>query len=965
VQLWFLVAALWALPASASAGGITNSGGDLRDGWYGNQAGLTPSLVGGGTFGQLWSTTVDGQVYAQPLVNGDQVIVATERNQVSSLDAESGTPAWQVTLPHGTAWNPADVACGDLTPDVGVTSTPVIDDASGTVYLTHKTYVSGTSGDAAWYMDALDLATGQERPGFPVKLEGPAQNTSSTRYFNAKYELQRPGLLLLDGVVYAAFGGHCDVPPYQGWVFGVSTAGQVKARWNALQTGHGAGIWQSGAGLMSDGTGSIFLSTGNGGTPTPGTAGTSTTEGQFGEAVVHLQVQGDGTLKATDFFAPYDAARLDDWDGDFASGGVTALRDDVFGNLAYPHVAVAVGKAGYIYILNRSDLGGIGTGTSGSDRVLQRLGPYGGVWSRPAVWPGDGGWVLIPTAAGEPDVSGRSGYLKWYKFGRGLGGLPALSLSTKTPDTFGFGSSAPVITSNGTTSGTALAWLVWSPDASGVGAQLRAYDATPQNGAPKLRYSTAIGTATKFTPPGVGGNRIFVGTRDGHVLGFGSPVSPALSGTGLVFGSTTVGDPPARDVLHLTADRTLTISSVSASPAGTFTADTSALSLPAALDAGDHLDIPVAFSPPSPGTKGGAVTIATSRGTQTFSLSGNGNASGPLLTALPPVVSFGGTTIGSKLASSGGLANEGNQDLTVTAVEEPGPPFTVTGLPQAGDAIPAGSTLHVSVEFDPELAGDYADALVVHSTGGDQTIGLTGAAAAAGVLSFTPGPALDFGSVPLGGSVTNTLTLTNTGASALTIMKSKAPSGGSFTALDPLDEGTTLPPGGTRALRIRFAPAVAGREAGTWAITASDGQGARQIALTGLGATPAIVGPPAPPAPPVITDPAPPFAGLPPSAPVRRAAGLSLSAERHGARIRVAVRGSSLAVGKVDILLRATVRGKTVTQKVTAQLRAGRLRRDVTLPRKARAWSRLKIAASFAGSALVKPGTARAVTLRR
>jgi hypothetical protein len=944
-------------PGLASASGITNSGNDLRDGWYGDQTSLTPSLVAGGTFGNLWSTAVDGQVYAQPLVYGDRVIAATERNEVVSLDAESGTPGWRVTLPHPTPWNPADVGCADLTPDIGVTSTPVIDDTTNTIYLTHKTYESGTSGNAAWYMDALDADTGQERSGFPVKLEGQAQNTP--RFFNAKYELQRPGLLLLGGVVYAAFGGHCDVWPYQGWVFGVNGAGQVKARWNDIKGSlHGAGIWQSGAGLMSDGPGSIFLSTGNGGTPTPGTAGTDTSAGLFGESIVHLTVQGDGSLQPTDFFAPYDAARLDEWDGDFASGGVTALRDDVFGNLAYPKVAVAVGKAGYIYLLNRSDLGGIGTGTSGSDRVLQRLGPYGGVWSRPAVWPGDGGWVLIPTAAGEPDVSGRSGYLKWYKFGRGLGGLPSLSLNAKTSDTFGFGSSAPVITSNGTTSGSALAWVTWLPDGTGVGAQLRAYDATPSGGAPVLRYSAPIGTASKFNAPGVGGNRIFVGTRDGHILGFGSPVTPALTGNGVSFPATVVGAPAAQATMHLTAARALTVSAIDASPTDTFHVDTSGIAFPLSLAQGATLDLPVSFTPTSPGTKGGTVGLDTSRGRQTFSLAGQGRANGPLLTAQPAVVSFGGAATGSHLASTATFANEGNQSLTVTGVEEPEAPFSAEGLPQAGDVMASGDSRDVAVRFDPAAPGDYGSEIVVHTTGGDQTVGVTGTAGTSGLLTFSPGTTLDFGTVTPGSTTERSVTLTNDGETSLVVMKSKPPVGSAFTAVDPLDEGTTLAAHATRTLRIAFAPSTLGTQTGDWKITASDGQGVRDLTFTGLAAEPTGPAPPVVDTPPVTETPIVPPTVIPPKPTPRAAARLTLSATRRGtSKIRVKVGATKAAAGKLTLTLRSTRGKKTTTQRVSTTLKAGARTVDVTLGRSARRWTRLTVTAAYAGSTTVAPAT--------
>jgi hypothetical protein len=249
-------------------------------------------------------------------------------------------------------------------------------------------------------MDAINLGTGTERPGFPVQLGGSAQNFPAQTFQPTK-QLQRPGLLLLNGVVYAAFGSDCDFSPWQGWVFGVSTAGEVKARWVALPSGDGAGIWQSGAGLMSDGSGTLVIATGNGGAPgTPAPA--NAPPNSLGESIVRLAVQPDGSLKAVNFFAPFDAGELDAHDADFASGGVTGLNDQYFGTPGSPHLAVAVGKDGYVYLLNRDSLGGFKQGSGGGDNVVQRIGPYGGVWSRPGVWPGDGGWVYIPTAHPMP-----------------------------------------------------------------------------------------------------------------------------------------------------------------------------------------------------------------------------------------------------------------------------------------------------------------------------------------------------------------------------------------------------------------------------------------------------------------------------------------------------------------------------------------------------------------------------------
>src|SRR3954471_12720635 len=159
-----LLLALAYAGGAAHAAGITNSGDDLRDGWYPNQPRLAPDAVGDGSFGQLWDPSVDGQVYGQPLAmgsTGSTVVVVTERNQVYALDSETGDVQWTRDL--GAPF-PANLigasGCSDLTPDLGITSTPVIDPVTNTIYLTHKTFAPGSTTSAAYYMDALDATTG-------------------------------------------------------------------------------------------------------------------------------------------------------------------------------------------------------------------------------------------------------------------------------------------------------------------------------------------------------------------------------------------------------------------------------------------------------------------------------------------------------------------------------------------------------------------------------------------------------------------------------------------------------------------------------------------------------------------------------------------------------------------------------------------------------------------------------------
>jgi Abnormal spindle-like microcephaly-assoc'd, ASPM-SPD-2-Hydin/PQQ-like domain len=823
------IALTLALAGSAAASEVTNSGENLRTGWYPEASTITPQLVSGGTFGQLWSTPVEGQVYAQPLLSNGTLVVATEADKVYGMTPTTGAVQWSKSL--GTPFNAADIHCGDLEPTIGVTGTPVIDESTGVAYMTHKAYVSGSSGATRWYMDAINVASGAEQPGFPVELAGSAQNAPG-QTFTPETELQRPGLLLMEGVVYAAFGSDCDIKPYQGWVFGVSTSGAIKARWTAEETEEGAGIWQSGAGLTSDGPGTILLSTGNGGVPQAPTPGSSP-PGNLGEAIVRLRVQGDGSLKATDFFMPYDAQALDEWDADFASGGITGLPNGYFGTAAIPHLAVAVGKDGYVYLLNRDNLGGFGEGPSGSDDVVQRIGPYGGVWSRPGVWPGEGGWVYIPTASGGESSSGSSGNLRVYQYGLSGTGAPTLTLRATSGEEFGFSSSSPVITSEGTTPGSALVWVVWSPNGSGVGAQLRAYDPIPVNGEPVLRWSGPVGTSAKFAPPGVGAGRLYVGTRDGHVIAFGSPVTPVLSGPSTAFPTTTVGASSQQSVT-LTATEPLTVTALS-SNSSQFTVGASMPGLPAKLMTGQTISVPITFEPTATGPLAGTLTARTSSGkTATFSLSGTGQAAGAKLEASPTVLTFEGTSVGSARSAGATFRNVGGQPLTIEKVDLPGAPFAAEGVPPAGAELAASEALTITVKFEPSQVGRYEDEIELETSAGSQTVQLVATAGAPGHLQIEPESA-DFGSVAVGASDERTFTVSNTGGSSVTINKSKPPSGSEFSATTSLAEGTTIAAGQTLTEHVKFAPGTEGAASGVWLITGDDSTGLHEVHFSGSG----------------------------------------------------------------------------------------------------------------------------------
>ena len=494
------------LPAAATAGPLTTSADSMRTGWYPDQPQLTPQLLESGNFGQSFDTPVQGQVYAQPLVDGDIVFVATEDNWIYGIDRSSGAILWERNV--GVPWNAADLSCGDLVPHVGITGTPVIDEATGVAYFLAKTYASGTSGAAVWKMHAVNVESGAEEPGFPVEISGEAENLPGVS-FGATHQLQRPGLLLMNGVVYAGFGSHCDSLPYQGWIVGISTAGAKDAMWATAE--EGGAVWQAGGGLASDGEGQILFSTGNSFGPQP--SPTATPPDDLGEAVVRLGVQPGGELDATDFFEPWNREALDDADLDLGSGAPLALPSQYFGTPSVPHLLVEAGKQPLVYLLDRDHLGGFAQGAGGKNADVQEVAITHGVFGSPSIWPGDGGYVYLPT----------NGSLEVLKYSVNLSGEPRLSKVAESPEQIRFGSGSPTVTSNGTTAGSAIVWITsrcTKPTECGP-STLSAYRAVPSGATAKLLWSSGIGVPTKFARPAASGGHIYVGT-DGHLLAFGA-----------------------------------------------------------------------------------------------------------------------------------------------------------------------------------------------------------------------------------------------------------------------------------------------------------------------------------------------------------------------------------------------------------------------------------------------------------
>jgi hypothetical protein len=841
------LAVIAATPKAARASDLdTNNSDLLRTGWYPNESTLTPQVVQGGSFGQLFNSSVSGEVIAQPLVADNTLLVATESNNVYGLDPRSGAPLWSDSLgaPLVQATDGHISSCTDIVPTIGVTSTPVVDPATNTEYLISQTVVNGVP---QFYMHALSVTTGAEQPGFPVLIGGTADN-DPTHVFTAGDQVQRPGLLLLNGVVYAAFGAHCWIAPEEGWIFGVgavgsSSAGQITARWSdeagVSQTnpdGPGGGIWMSGSGLVSDGPGQIVFATGTGVTasqPTPDSPVPST----LAQSIVRLTVQPNGSLKASDFFTPYDGAALDNDDSDIGSGGVAGLPPQYFGTAAHPNLFVQVGKQGQLYLLDGQHLGGYQQGTAGSDGVVYEAQNYG-VWGKPSVWPGDGGWIYLTTAAG----SHGAGQLEAFQYGLDANGNPTLSQQGQSSDQFGYGSSAPSVTSSGTTSGSALLWVMWIPAngaGTGAGAQLRAYLPVPVNGTMQMVWSSPIGYGTKFAPPSVANGVVYVGTRDGHVIGFGSPVPSPLTASAATFPTTVTGQTSA-GTETLTANSQVTINSVSAS--GPFTVGSPTPPVGTVLSAGQTLSVPVNFSPTVPGSAGGALSVGTSAGTENYSLSGTAESAGPDLVTSPTSISFGGVQDGQQATGTVVLSNEGAQPLTINSVSPLNAPYSVVGLPAVGSTIASGQSITATITFAPTAVGQYDTALDVSSTGGGTTTFIDGVGGTPPQMQVSQ-QNIEFGTVPVGVTATESFTVQNTGGTALTIDKSKPPVGdANFNPVTSLGEGTTVEPGQSVQETVDFTPTSTGDHSASWLIQGDDGSGLQTVNFDGTGSSPASPG---------------------------------------------------------------------------------------------------------------------------
>ena len=843
-------------------GDVTASRNNLRTGWDRAEPGLSPAALRSGSFGRLFSRRVTGQVYAQPLLVGRTLIVATERDWVYGLNAVTGRVKWSDRL--GTPWSAATTACTDLTPTVGVTSTPVYDPRTRAVYLVAEV-VSRSTAQAGFLMFGIEAGTGHIRERVPI---GGSPFNDAGLNFDAFDQWQRTGLLLLGGRVYAGFGSHCDDKPFTGFVAVVNVAARAARLWTdetGLSDDEG-GIWQSGGGLMSDGPGRIFFTSGNGVSPAPGQG--SAPPRQLAESVVRLAVLPGGRLAARDFFSPRNAPVLDASDGDLGSGGPVGLP---FGTRAYPRLLVQAGKDGRMFLLNRDHLGGRMQGRGGGDDYVSKAGPFAGQWGHPAVF----GNVRSVTAGDSRKSDdyvyylGRADYLRTLKFEAGPGGRPRLADVANSTMRFGFTSGSPVVTSAGTSPRSAVVWVVRSASIRGSKGTLDAFAAVPSARCARpclMRplWTARIGTASKFAIPATGSGRVYVGTRDGRVIAFGRRTNAPLRQAAPVdFGQAPVGSASTRTVT-VTAAARVTVSGVSAGSAGatgpftigrlTLTARGSRragpVALPVTLTAGDSLHAPVTFRPAARGGLTGVLSFrapGARYGGAAVPLSGDGTRPG--LYAQPGRLSFAlsdGQTVskvpaGIAVSRTAEITNGGSVPQTVTSVTWPSGPFTVSGLPSRGARIEPGQSIVVQVTYAPRHAGPDASSVAITENGGTRiTVHLTGAARAAVSRVAAARGVVALGKVRVGSRARATIGLANTGNLPATVT-AIAPLAAPFAAVYRVPAGLPLSPGNDLKIPVTFVPVRAGTITGVYQLSWTDLLGTHTVRVrirgTGVGAT--------------------------------------------------------------------------------------------------------------------------------
>jgi len=497
-------------PAPSPAADVPTWHNDAaRTGQYLAETSLTPASVNSTNFGLSAMWAVDGLVNAQPLFASavklsdgslhDMTLAATEHDTVYAFDANSGVVLWQKSMLAAGETTSDSRNCSQVSPEIGITATPAIDRALGA---NGSVFVAASSKDASGHyiqrIHALDLATGSERSGSPILVQATypgsgANSTNGTVVFDPAFYNERAALLVSNGVLYTAWGSHCDIDPYTGWIVAFNEATlSVRSILNVTPNGDRGAFWNAGAGPALDTAGSLYVIAANGTFDTTLTASGFPASGDFGNGF--LKISTSGQLSVTDYFATFDTVAQSNADSDFGSGGAMLLPDQVDANGATRHLAVGAGKDGNLYVVDRDSMGKFDPAANHAYQVLSGALP-GGVFSTPAYFNG----AIYYGSVGAP--------LRRFVV---RSAQVAPTAASQTSASFAYPGATPSISANG--SSNAIVWAV----ENGSPSVLHAYDAADltrelynsnQNAA-----RDNLGAGNKYITPTVAAGKVFVGT---------------------------------------------------------------------------------------------------------------------------------------------------------------------------------------------------------------------------------------------------------------------------------------------------------------------------------------------------------------------------------------------------------------------------------------------------------------------
>jgi hypothetical protein len=514
-NLLTLVAILCVLALSVHAQDVlTYHNNIVRTGLQNKEAILTPSNVNSAQFGKLFTVAADGLVDAEPLyvsavtisgVSHNLLIVASEHDTVYAYDADTGASLWHISTLKSGETTSDDRGCGQVTPEIGITSTPVVlrpANSNPVIYVVAMS--KDSSGDYHQRLHALDATTGAELHNGPVditaKYPGTGDNSSGgyVIFDPAQYK-ERAGLLATGGIIYLAWASHCDIRPYTGWIMGYNpnTLAQTTVL-NLTPNGNEGAIWGAGAGMAADGAGSIILLDANGLFDSTLNSSGFPNSGDYGNAFLRLTTKGG--LAVADYFEMDNQSQENGSDTDLGSGGTAIFSvKDSTGKIW--NLAVGAGKDNNLYLVDRTNMGKYNS----TNKMYQELAGAlpGGVWSMPAAFNGR----IYYGPVGSPILAFQFKNAKL---------LP--SAVAQTPTSFSYPGATPSISANAGKNG-----IVWASENTSP-AVLHAYNATSlneiynSNQAAKSRDH--FGNGNKFITPMIANGKVYVATTNG-VTAFG------------------------------------------------------------------------------------------------------------------------------------------------------------------------------------------------------------------------------------------------------------------------------------------------------------------------------------------------------------------------------------------------------------------------------------------------------------